>query len=194
MYLSNNIIYIKKLTMRFSKEFTRLFNDPHITRYMSIPYPLTNKWVKEYIIDSMEKYKSNNKLTWGIFRADLDKFVGVGVLKDIDEKNRVARLGYSIGKQYWNRGYTLMTVRLILKYAYETMDLNRVEVRIEMDDERSLKLMESLGGEREGIMRQALYYNENHKDVYLYSILKDDYYRVLQEKIESRKQLINATE
>ena len=171
--------------MRYAKDFKQLFNDPTITRYTSIPYPLTGTWIRDYITTSMEKYDSKEKLTWGIFKTDIKKFVGVGVIKDIDYKNKVGKLGYSVGKHYWNRGYTLMAVRLILKYAFEELDLNRIEVRIAPDDEKSIKLLEILGGEKEGEMRKAFCYNNSFSDVYLYSILKKEYLERLKVFIEN---------
>ena len=49
MYLSNKIIYLKKLTLKYVSSFKSLFNDPEMCRYLSIPYPLNDKWKKDYI-------------------------------------------------------------------------------------------------------------------------------------------------
>ncbi|HBD96365.1 MAG: hypothetical protein A2015_10880 [Spirochaetes bacterium GWF1_31_7] len=184
MYLSNKIIYLKKLTLKYVSSFKSLFNDPEMCRYLSIPYPLNDKWIKDYIGDSMEMYNQEEKYTWGIFRHSLDDLVGVAVIKDIDSKNRVARIGYSTGKKFWNNSYTIMTVRLILDYAFRKLNLNRIEVRIETDDQRSMKLLNEIGAIQEGLMRQAVYYNDTFKDLYLYSILKNDYYNKLEEKMK----------
>jgi RimJ/RimL family protein N-acetyltransferase len=185
MNLTNKIIHIKKLTMRQAKDFKKLFNDPSITQYLSIPFPLEMQWIKEYIHESMAKNEAGEKYSWAIFKSDLNQFVGVGVLKDLDQKNRLARLGYSIGKNYWNNGYTLMAVRLILKYAFLELNLNRIEIRIELNDERSLKLMEELKAVKEGVLRKALIYNEKSFDLELYSLLKDEYLSNLAKLYES---------
>ncbi|MCG8571706.1 MAG: GNAT family N-acetyltransferase [Spirochaetes bacterium] len=189
MYLTNKVIYLKKLTMRYARDFKKLFNDPFITRYLTIPYPLEQAWIRDYITSCMEKHDAGEKYAWGIFKADINKFVGVCVLKDIDQKNRVAKLGYSVGKRFWNNGYTLMAVRLILKYAFTNLDLNRIEVRIDMEDEKSVKLLEEVSGKKEGIMRSALLYENSYRDVYLYSVLKNEYLIDLKERISRHDML-----
>lgn len=182
MILSNKTIYLKKLTLKYVNNFKTLFNDPEMTKYLAIPYPLTDRWIREYISDAMAQYDSKEKYTWGIFRHSIDDLVGVSVIKDIDEKNKVARIGYSTGKRFWNNGYTIMTVRLALDFAYRKLELNRIEVRIDPDDHRSIKLLETIGGVKEGIMRQAALYNTTFKDIVLYSILKEEYYQKLDEQ------------
>lgn len=173
--LSNRLITLRKLTMKHSQEFKKLFNDPEITRHLSIPYPITIKWVREYINDSMSRFNSLEKLTWGIVKEGTGEFIGVAVLKDIDTENMIGRIGYSIGKKYWNHGYTQMAVRMILNCAFQKMNLNRIEFRIDCNDKRSIKLLEQINGKQEGTLRQAHYYNEQFIDIYLYSVLKNDY-------------------
>lgn len=177
MCLSNKIIYLKKLTLKYSSNFKSLFNDPDLCRYLSIPYPINNLWIKDYISEAMEKFNTEEKYTWGIFRHSLDDLIGVAVIKDIDLKNRSARIGYSTGKKYWNNGYTIMAVRIMLDYAYKELNLNRIEVRIDTDDAKSVKLLKEIGGVKEGLLRQAACYNNEFKDIELYSIIKSEYYK-----------------
>ncbi len=194
MELGNRIIYLKKLTLKYKRDFKILFNDQEMCSYLSIPYPITVSWIDEYITESMDLFDRGEKYTWGIFKAGTEQMIGVGVLRDIDYKNRVARIGYSTGRKYWNNGYTMMAVKFMLHYAFKELELNRIEVRVDKNDDRSIKLLEHIGGVREGILRQAFFYNGKYRDIDIYSILKTEYYEIIKEKKNKRGSNITRSE
>lgn len=173
--LFNNFIILKKLTMRHASDFFTVFNHQQFSLHSTIPYPLKITWVKNYIKKSMEKFESQEKYSWAIIRRTDEQFIGVSVLKNIDIENRTARLGYSIGRKFLNMGYTNMAVRLILNFAFKEINLNRVEIRIDCNDDKSIKLLEELKAKCEGRLRSAVYKNGKFCDLLLYSILRSDY-------------------
>jgi [ribosomal protein S5]-alanine N-acetyltransferase len=175
MVLQNNMISLRKLTLRHAKDFFNIFNDPEISKFSTIPFPLKITWVKNYIKKSMEKFDADEKYTWGIFSRFNNQFLGVATLRNIDHENRTARIGYSIGQNYWNRGFTKMAVRLMLNYAFKDQNLNRLEIRIDCQDEKSITLLEDLNGVCEGTLRKAIYRNGIFHDLHLFSILREDY-------------------
>jgi RimJ/RimL family protein N-acetyltransferase len=141
MNLSDGYINLKKLTLRHSNEFFKVFHDPEIAKFSTTPYPLKLSWVRNYIRTSMDLYDKEEKYTWGIFGKLTNEFVGVAVLKNIDLKNKTARLGYSVGQKYRNRGFTKVAAKLILDFAFKELKLNRVEIRIDCLDDRSVTLL-----------------------------------------------------
>ena len=175
MILSDNFITLKKLTLRHSNDFLKIFHDPEIARFSTTPYPLKIGWVRNYIRNSMDLFDKEEKYTWGIFVKYTSRFAGVAVLKNIDMKNRTARLGYSVGQKYRNRGITKMAVKLILDFAFGEMNLNRVEIRIDGKDERSITLLNDIGATFEGKLRAAIDRNGYFQDLMLYSILQHEY-------------------
>jgi RimJ/RimL family protein N-acetyltransferase len=175
MNLSDNYITLKKLTLRHSNDFFKVFHDPEIARFSTTPYPLKLSWVRNYIRNSMELYDKDEKYTWAIFTKVTGQFVGVAVLKNIDTKNRSARLGYSVGQKYRNRGFTKMAVKLILDFTFKELNLNRIEIRIDGMDERSITLLKDIGATYEGKLRSAIDRNGNFQDLMLYSILQKEY-------------------
>jgi len=174
--LSNSAITLKKLTMRYAQDFFAIFNNQQISFYSTIPYPLKITWVKNYIKRSMEKFDLQEKYSWGIFKKGDEQFVGVAVLKNIDNENRCARIGYSVGRNFLNLGFTNMAVRLILNFAFKELNLNRIEIRIDCNDEKSIKLLDELRAVCEGKLRSAVYKNGKFCDLLLYSILRTDYF------------------
>jgi [ribosomal protein S5]-alanine N-acetyltransferase len=175
MVLSDNYIILKKLTMRYTNEFYNIFHDPEIAKFSTTPYPLKLSWIRNYIRNSMDLFEHDEKYTWGIFNKITGDFVGVAVLKNIDQKNKSARIGYSVGQKYRNMGYTKMAVKLILDYAFKELKLYRIEIRIDCMDERSVKLLSDIGAIKEGKLRSAIDRNGHFQDLLVYSILQNEY-------------------
>ena len=98
----------------------------------------------------------------------------MGLFK-IDKVIRKAEVGYWISKKEAGKGITQTSVIAILKYAFEALDLNRVEARIATLNEASKYLVKSIGFQLEGVMRQDSFINGEFYDMEVYGILKNEF-------------------
>ena len=62
----------------------------------------------------------------------------------------------------------------VIDYAFESMDLNRIEAQHELTNPSSGRVMEKCGMQKEGVLRQRLYNKGKFVDVALYAILRSD--------------------
>lgn len=187
--LETKQIFLKKLTMRDRENFFKAFNSKYMTKYLSIPYPLTKTWIRNYIDNALEQFKNKTKYTWGIFSKKSETFLGVAVIKGIDTTNKTAQLGYAIKNKYWNKGLTFICVNLLLKYSFLDLDLNRVEIRVDIENDKSIQFANKLGAIKEGIIRETLFHDGKFHDLYLYSILKKEYFEKYPHLKESSHQI-----
>lgn len=96
-------------------------------------------------------------------------------LVGIDAAHRRAELGIAIGeKDHWGRGYGTDAVRVLLRFAFETLDLRRIELITDIDNERGIRAYEKCGFVREGVLRaKRLRYGEP-LDMLMMSVLRQD--------------------
>lgn len=108
-----------------------------------------------------------------------DRCIGTARLHSLDEANRRAR--YAIGifdATAWSRGYGTEATRLVLRYAFTTLALHRVDLRVLDYNHRAIACYEKCGFIREGIEREgALVAGEWHSDMMM-SILEHEYREV----------------
>jgi RimJ/RimL family protein N-acetyltransferase len=98
------------------------------------------------------------------------------VLMDIDELNRCADLRISLFyEDDFGRGYGTEALRLVLDYAFNTLKLHRVGLDVFDYNARAIHVYEKLGFRREGVLRDALYYDGAFHDSVLMSILEDEW-------------------
>ena len=87
---------------------------------------------------------------------------------------QVATLGYWIGAPHARRGYTTEAVRLALEFAFDHLNLHRVEASCLPANQASRGLLEKLGFTCEGLARGYLRINGCWRDHLLYAMLKED--------------------
>jgi diamine N-acetyltransferase len=94
----------------------------------------------------------------------------------IDKRNRLAECGLFIGpRKYRNRGYGRDTLLTLLRYGFQTLNLNRVQLRVMEYNRRAIHLYEKIGFVREGTMREAHFYQGRYWEIHLYSILRREW-------------------
>ncbi len=90
--------------------------------------------------------------------------------------HRAAEFGIRIGdKSTWNQGYGTETVRLFLEYGFETLNFNRIYLRVYATNPRAIRSSEKAGFVREGILREAVYRCGKYVDIHLMSVLHSEW-------------------
>ena len=89
-------------------------------------------------------------------------------------------LGYIFNPQYQRRGYCTEAVRALVKAAFATGSVHRIEARCDIRNVASSRVLEKSGFTREGLMRKQIYFRKNEDgqplwvDAYLFAMLAED--------------------
>src|SRR5690606_5943840 len=90
--------------------------------------------------------------------------------------NRSAELGIVIGeKRFWGQGYGRDALRLLLRFGFNTLNLNRISLQVHADNVRGIRSYEKAGFVHEGRERQGAYKNGEYKDVLIMSVLRSEW-------------------
>lgn len=163
--------------------YVKWFSDPDLRGLLSMHLPLSQaeeeKWF-EHQLDLPDR----NTQAWAIDAQPADMAVGPWVhiggcsLQEIDWRNRWAELGIVIGaRDYWGRGYGTDTVQTLCAWAFDTLNLNRVFLRVFADNSRAIHCYEKVGFQHEGQLRQHDYHNGAYRDTLLMGLLRSDWGR-----------------
>jgi ribosomal-protein-serine acetyltransferase len=100
--------------------------------------------------------------------------IGCIDLHQIDWGNGNARIGYWLDRDHTGHGIMTRAVHLLAEYAFEALDLHRVEIHVATDNQRSRRIPERLGFSTEGTLRQVQRLRGAYHDHALYALLRDD--------------------
>lgn len=107
-----------------------------------------------------------------VFREDDDALVGGVTLSNIRRGvAQTASLGYWAGQMFAGNGYTTAAVRAVVRFAFEELDLHRVEAACQPDNMASRRVLEKAGFTQEGIARAYLKINGQWRDHLLFGIV-----------------------
>jgi len=85
-----------------------------------------------------------------------------------------AELGYSLFKDEYKRmGFMTEATAPMIAFGFETMNLQRIEAIAGPDNEASIKILEHLGFEKEGLMRRHYFRNGIGEDSAIYALLRE---------------------
>lgn len=143
---------------------------------------LHNPWQPIYYEDEVKFYEKmindkENNITFKIIKdQSKGELIGLVSLNNIDLYSRHAGIGYWIWKDYWNRGYATEAVNLMLKYAFEWLNLNKVYAVIYEPNKASQKVLEKNGFKFVGRLRKQRYIpTVGYVDELYYDLLKDEW-------------------
>jgi RimJ/RimL family protein N-acetyltransferase len=86
-----------------------------------------------------------------------------------------AKLGYAIGADHWGRGYATDASRVLLRFAFGTLQRHRVTAAIGPENAASIAVVKRLGFTYEGHLRDHVFTNGDWRDSLLYSLLEPEF-------------------
>lgn len=157
--------------------FYAIYSNPEVMRYWSTP-PLADREAAANLITKIqEDWKRRVILKWGIVLRTDDQLIGSVTLFNLDFNHRRAEIGYALGRPYWGQGYMHETLQALLAYAFEVLDLHRIEADVDPRNAASIKTLERLGFQREGYLRERWQVNGEIQDAFYYGLLRPEWIR-----------------
>ncbi len=150
--------------------------DKEIQKYtLKIPFPYTKTHAIDFIKQTTKNRKLKTAYDFAITEIDEDKVIGGISLMKIDYQHKNAELGYWLGKNYRNQGYTTEAIELILRFAFNELKLNRISVRLWEKNSASIKVLKKNKFKKEGLLREAVYKFGKWENDLIFAVLKRDW-------------------
>lgn len=128
-----------------------------------------------YILRSLGRFSAGTEARFGIwFDRNL---AGSITVERIDAWNRVAEIGYWLGKGFVGRGIMRRSTAALIDYLIDQREINRIEIRCTTANVPSQSIPMSLGFRLEGTLRQAAYLRGRFHDHLLFAITADEWKR-----------------
>ena len=171
-------IDLRELDASFVADIFAVRNDPAVQLYNSAPH-LTRDDTLGFIAEQQTKYLRHTEITWALLVRDLGQVVGDVTLFDWDRYHRRALIGYELAQNQWGKGFAQEAVGAVLRFAFEQMDLNRVEIWTSAANQRSLRLAQRLGFTLDGTLRKRILEDDGQfHDCAVFGLIRDEWARL----------------
>jgi RimJ/RimL family protein N-acetyltransferase len=142
---------------------------------MNMRYPTSRGEEEEWLAKTMHRTKPPD-IVLAIDTVSDSRHIGSVGLHEISAEDRKAILAILIGeKDCWSQGYGTDAVLTLLRFAFDEVNLNRVELFVHDDNPRAIACYRKCGFVEEGRLRQAHYKGGSYHDMLVMSILGDEF-------------------
>jgi len=152
-----------------------IFSNRHVMRYWCSE-PLSDR---EAAADLQREIAGGNEnetmFKWGLALRDSNTVIGTTTLFNLNLDNGRAELGYAMSHAHWGKGYMNEALNALVSHAFEVMDLRRLEADVDPRNAASIRVLEKLGFQREGFLRERWHVNGEIQDAFFYGLLRREW-------------------
>ncbi|MEK4511106.1 GNAT family N-acetyltransferase [Paenibacillus sp. FSL K6-2524] len=170
----------ERFTLRKEEEQDRydifeLYSNERVVKHM----PFTPFISVEDAVDEMNWYhkifKEQSGLRWMIEDKESTKVIGTCGFLNYEKIHNRIEIGYDLSPDFWGKGIMTEVANCIIDFGFLRMKVNKIEAKVEPENEASIRLIYKLGFHKEGVLRQHEFEKGKYIDLAVFSKLKSEY-------------------
>lgn len=173
--LTTSRLTLRPFTPDDTDPVTVLVSDRRIAAdTLAIPHPYERSMAETWIATHPQVFARGDGATFACVDRQSGQLVAcIGLA--INREHRRAEMGYWVGVAYWGRGYCTEAAAEVMRWAFEALDLHRIDAHHLSRNPASGRVMQKLGMQREGMLRGHVRKWGVQEDIELYGVLRDEY-------------------
>jgi RimJ/RimL family protein N-acetyltransferase len=162
-------------------------SDPVAMRYWSRP-PMTDiAEARASVERAMGHFAARTGIRWMIALAADDRALGHVAVFSFNEQSGRADIGYGLARRNWGQGYMHEALIAVVDYSFGPLGLRRLEADIDPRNLASVRALERLGFEREGLLRERWQVADEISDSVLMGLLAREWHARPRERDLTRR-------
>jgi [ribosomal protein S5]-alanine N-acetyltransferase len=149
--------------------------DPEVYRYM--PWgPNTPEQTAEFIRSTIDARHMVPRRAYelAVVRKDTGRLVGAAGCRVRSLENLEGDIGYALRREAWGQGLATEAAAALVEFGLGTLGLHRVWATCHVDNARSARVLEKVGMQREGRLRDLIRTRGAWRDSWLYALIEGD--------------------
>jgi len=153
----------------------RLAGDERIaSTTLNVPHPYENGLAEEWIRTHQGLWQAGRNAVFAMVDKSSLELVGSLGLRG-NFTTRVAELGYWVGYPYWGKGICSEACHQLLAFGFDTLNLHKIVANHMARNPASGRVMQRIGMQREGLLREHALKNGVFEDLVQYGILAREF-------------------
>ena len=152
-----------------------LHSDAHVLRYWDSPPWSERTQAARFVAACRRMAADGSGARLAVDRAGDGTFLGWCGLSRWNPGHRSASLGYCFTAAAWGHGYATEAAGALLRWAFDALELNRVQAEADTRNTASARVLEKLGFVREGTLREDCVVNGEVSDSWVYGLIRREW-------------------
>ncbi len=174
--LENTRVKLSPLTLDNYHHLIEIGKEPKLVKYSPSKVD-TPKDLKAYVEMALDWQNNNTAIPFIAFDKTANVYAGTSRYMNINWRNKVLEIGATwIGRSFQGTGLNTNMKFLMLQHAFDTMNFEKVEFRVDERNIASRKAVEKVGGTYEGLLRRNVVLMDGfRRNTCCYGILKEEW-------------------
>jgi RimJ/RimL family protein N-acetyltransferase len=185
--LNGAVVTLRELRTSDAKSLFAMLTPEEVSRFISPP-PSTVEGFKGFIAWTLRQRTAGTYACFAVTLKGSDTAVGIFQVRETERGFGTADWGFAIGAAFWGTGAFLDGAKLVLKFAFETLGVHRLEARVAVLNGRGNGALLKTGAVKEATLRKSFVRYGQYLDQVLYAIIKDDWcaWRAVGKQVRAR--------
>ena len=174
--LENDFVLLRPIVPDDREQFRAIASDPDIWHY-TVTRIDTEEDLDRFIADAVDETAAGKRVAFAVISKAANAIAGSMSYGNMAEKDKRLEIGWSwLGKDYRGAGINRWAKYLMLEYAFETLQCERVEFKTDVLNLQARKGLINIGAKEEGLFRSYNYMPDNRRrDAMFYSVIKREW-------------------
>jgi ribosomal-protein-alanine N-acetyltransferase len=172
--LSGEHVTLRELRASDAPSLFSLLTTQEVARFISPP-PSTVEGFERFIAWTLRQRTAGTYACFAVTLKGFDTAIGIFQVRETEPGFGTAEWGFAIGSPFWGTGVFEEGAQLVLEFAFDTLDVHRLEARAAVRNGRGTGALLKLGAVPEGVLRKSFLRDGEYLDQVLYAIVEDDW-------------------
>jgi [ribosomal protein S5]-alanine N-acetyltransferase len=183
--LAGTRVTLRELRSEDAPSLLAMLSSEEVARFISPP-PTTLEGFERFIAWAAREREQGNYVCFAVVPDGLTDAIGLFQLRSLEPGFATAEWGFALGSGFWGTGLFMESARLVLDFAFDVVNVFRLEARASVGNGRGNGALRKLGAVPEGVLRRSFFRFGQYHDQLLWSILSEDW-RV--QRVRERRQV-----
>ncbi len=172
--MTGNMVTLRELRASDAPSLFAMLTTEEVSRFISPP-PTTVEGFERFIAWTLRMRDLGTYACFAVTVGDSDTAIGIFQLRELEPGFGTAEWGFAIGSAFWGTGVFADGAELLVRFAFETVGVHRLEARAAVKNGRGNGALRKIGAVQEGVLRRSFLKNGEYHDQVLWSILDEDW-------------------
>ncbi|MEP7118754.1 MAG: GNAT family N-acetyltransferase [Acidobacteriota bacterium] len=171
--LAGATVTLRELRASDAASLFALLTTEEVSRFISPP-PSTVDGFEKFIAWTLRQRSVGTYACFAVTLDATDTAIGIFQLRQLEPGFGTAEWGFAIGSAYWGTGVFQEGADLLIRFAFDTVGVHRLEARAAVRNGRGNGALRKMGAVQEGLLRKSFLKNGEYLDQALWTILAED--------------------
>jgi N-acetyltransferase len=172
--MTGSMVTLRELQVSDAPSLFAMLTTEEVSRFISPP-PTSVESFERFIAWTLRMRDLGSYACFAVTVGDSDTAIGIFQLRELEPGFATAEWGFAIGSAFWGTGVFADGAELLVRFAFETVGVHRLEARAAVKNGRGNGALRKMGAVQEGVLRRSFLKNGEYHDQVLWSILDEDW-------------------